>query len=240
MHAEFTKALLLRAVPYRDSDVVATLLTPELGVITALARGARKSVKRFGAALDYFQLLNAEVKPSRSGMGALLSVELLHAYSRPAQDYEAYSAACHLIEIARLGVKPGEVSPELFSLLLEAFARIDEGKPPQSVLRLCQVRFLALLGYSLGGGHCVACGTPLEGGASFREGTPHCLPCGSGSGRNLSAGAMKTLSRALSAPLGNLHISTALDRELKPLVEEALVKALGQVPNTFALAGKDD
>ena len=45
-----TPAIVLRTVDYGEADRVVTLFTREHGKLSALARGARKSVKRFGAA----------------------------------------------------------------------------------------------------------------------------------------------------------------------------------------------
>ncbi len=52
-----TEALLLRRVEYGESDLVLTLLTQKVGKVSALARGARKSSKRFGSALELRQAL---------------------------------------------------------------------------------------------------------------------------------------------------------------------------------------
>ena len=49
-----TAAIVLRTVDYGEADRVVTLFTRDHGKLSALARGARKSVKRFGAALGLF------------------------------------------------------------------------------------------------------------------------------------------------------------------------------------------
>ena len=49
---QLTRALLLRRVDYAESDLVLSLFTVELGRISALARGARKSRRRFGGVLE--------------------------------------------------------------------------------------------------------------------------------------------------------------------------------------------
>ena len=49
-----TPAIVLRTVDYGEADRVVTLFTRDAGKLSALARGARKSVKRFGAALGLF------------------------------------------------------------------------------------------------------------------------------------------------------------------------------------------
>ena len=46
-----TQCLVLRVVDYGDADRIVTLLTAAHGKISALAKGARSSRRRYGAAL---------------------------------------------------------------------------------------------------------------------------------------------------------------------------------------------
>lgn len=45
-------ALLLRASDYRDADRIVTLFTRELGKVSAIARAAKSSRRRFAGALE--------------------------------------------------------------------------------------------------------------------------------------------------------------------------------------------
>jgi DNA repair protein RecO (recombination protein O) len=56
-----TPALVLRRTPYRDADLVVTLFTENLGQVSALARAARKSQRRFGGGLEPFHTLAVEL-----------------------------------------------------------------------------------------------------------------------------------------------------------------------------------
>jgi DNA repair protein RecO (recombination protein O) len=47
-----SRAFVVRVVPYGEADVVITLFTEALGKVAAMARGARKSRRRFVAALE--------------------------------------------------------------------------------------------------------------------------------------------------------------------------------------------
>ena len=42
-----TEALILRAVDFGESDRILHLLVPDMGRLTAIAKGARRSVRRF-------------------------------------------------------------------------------------------------------------------------------------------------------------------------------------------------
>lgn len=62
-----TDAIVLHAFDYLESSRILKLVTREGGVRSALARGARKSKRRFGSALDLFAQGTAELqtKPGR-------------------------------------------------------------------------------------------------------------------------------------------------------------------------------
>jgi DNA repair protein RecO (recombination protein O) len=56
-----TLALVLRRTPYGEADLVVSLLSEKLGQVSALARAARKSQRRFGGSLEPFHTLEAEL-----------------------------------------------------------------------------------------------------------------------------------------------------------------------------------
>lgn len=238
----FVEALLLRKTPYGESDVVATLLTPAMGRVGALARGARSSKKRFGGALDFFNVFRAEISQSRGGMLKLLGVELVRSYGGIMTDVDRFAAGGHFLEIARLGTREDDPSPEFFHLLQSALEALNAGCDEKSLVRVFQARWLAAMGYGLGAADCAGCGAPLgEGGATFHDFAPVCAPCGEEAQPGwmarhpLSAGAAKTLRAAQAldpARLGALRISPALLAELAPLLDGALARALGVAPKT--------
>ena len=53
--AHQSEALVLRRLPFGESDLILHLLLPGSGRLTAIAKGARRSVKRFSGTLDAFE-----------------------------------------------------------------------------------------------------------------------------------------------------------------------------------------
>jgi DNA repair protein RecO (recombination protein O) len=238
-HPTFEEAYLLRSVPFRDNDAVVTLLTPSAGRISALARGARSSRKRFGAALDFFCLLRAELRPRRAGMAELLSVELVRSFGNIRGDIDRYLVGSHFLEVARLASREGDPAANPFRLLDAALGALEGGADPRSLLRIFQIRAVAEAGFALEGSACAFCGDPLGDGAavSFREAAPACPVCAGASARPAGPGARKTLRAARLLPLdrlATLRVPPALEREIGPLVEDALVRALGEEPRSLA------
>ncbi len=237
-----TEAFLLQSTPYGESDVVVALLTRRYGRLSAIARGARRSRRRFGGALDYFHLFEAQIRPGRSGLGQLLGVDLLRAFDAARSGVEAYWAGCHVIEVVRLGAREGDADAELFGLVEASLAALDQGRDPGSLLRVFQTRVLTLLGYSLPLGNCPACSQPYGDRLLARIGcTIMCSDCAGPKGQMLSPGAVQTLKAARALPLsrlGALRVAAPIDRELGPLLEGALFSALGSQPRSLSVSAE--
>gem|GEM_PF-6329058 len=66
LRTERFTALVLRALPYGESDQVVQMLARGRGRIAVFARGARSSKRRFGGALEPFQLCEILVSTTRA------------------------------------------------------------------------------------------------------------------------------------------------------------------------------
>jgi DNA repair protein RecO (recombination protein O) len=237
MTAELTEAFLLRATPYGEADLVVALLTRQWGRVSALARGARKSRRRFGGALDYFHLLRAEVRPGRSGLGRLQAVELLRPCVRLQDSVEAYWAGSHVLEVARLGSREGDADEPLFRLVEASLAALERGADPGSLTRVFQARALAVLGFQLPTDACPSCGRAYVSGGAVAGDSIRCGACALPGAAPLALGTLRSLGAAASLPverLGSLRLSEAAAREAAPLLEAGLVSALGARPRSLA------
>ncbi|GAB4260747.1 MAG: hypothetical protein Kow0092_09780 [Deferrisomatales bacterium] len=242
MSAERTEALLLRATPYGEADLVAVLLSPCHGRVAALAKGARRSRRRFGGVLDYFNLLEVQVRPGRSGLGRLLDADLLRTYAAVRRDVEAYRTAGQMLEIAHLGSREGAGEEGWFGLVRGGLEALDGGGDPESLVAVFQVKALAVLGYGLDLDRCPRCGRPYpDDGYAHRPAVRSgaavvCRACGDPRAPALSLGALRTLQAALGLPpgrLGRLRVPRAIQGELGPVLEALLAEALGARPKSW-------
>ena len=95
-----SEAILLRAVDFGESDRIVHLLTPRTGRLTAIAKGARRSVKRFAGTLDLCNLLRVQVEQRRrSSMARLDQATLVHPYLGLRAQPVRFALACTLIEV---------------------------------------------------------------------------------------------------------------------------------------------
>ncbi len=225
---ETCRALLLRSVDYGESDRIVTLLTSNKGKISALARGARKSWRRFGGALELFSIFEVTLASPR-GRGRLWRLEEAHledAYSGLATDLMRIGAASFIIEIVREAVPELEPQPEVFALVEKALPLIAEntGAALAALTVATQLRVLALAGMGVSVDHCNACGRQVPRGKPVKfhpaRGGVVCTPCGGGP-ILLSASTAEILIDLCRSDLSQA-VKTRFDKDTAAEVEGAL------------------
>ncbi|MEE8509120.1 MAG: DNA repair protein RecO, partial [Myxococcota bacterium] len=95
-----TEALILRSVDFGESDRILHLLVPDAGRLTAIAKGARRSVRRFPGTLDFFNHLRVQIRRRRSGAMALLEqATLIESFAPLRHETRRFALGCYLLEV---------------------------------------------------------------------------------------------------------------------------------------------
>ena len=115
-----TDAVVLHSFDYLESSRILRLATRELGVQSVLARGARRSQRRYGSALDLFAEGVAELhlKPGRD-MHTLAGFDVQRGRPELAVELDRFTAASAFAELA-LRFTQHDPHPELYALLVAA------------------------------------------------------------------------------------------------------------------------
>jgi DNA repair protein RecO (recombination protein O) len=207
-------ALVLRIVEFGEADLIVHLLTPTRGRVTAMAKHARRSVRRFPGSLDLFNHLEVKVHPrKRGGMPLLDRARLVTPFLALRQDSARYALACYVVELlARLAPEEG-VGPEMrgiFDFALEALHALENARPDAKTRVGIEMRALDALGLRPELRQCIRCGREVEGPAviSFHvaDGGVVCHRCGQAEELPLRAhlGTLRALEHGLRLPLAEL------------------------------------
>ncbi len=159
-----TPAILLRRIEYGDYDLIVTLFTRDQGKITAIAKSAKKSVKRFPGVLEPFSRLHVVLAKGRGkGMPVLQEASLEEPFFNIREDILKTAYASYWAELIYLWMADDEPLEALYRLMLYVLAEINRGRIPVDVLSiLFQMRFLSLAGFTPNFDHCHACKTCLD------------------------------------------------------------------------------
>ncbi|OGT92093.1 MAG: DNA repair protein RecO [Gemmatimonadetes bacterium GWC2_71_9] len=164
-----TPALVLHVMPYGETSKILRLLTRDLGLQSAIARGARRKKARTGPRLDLFAAGTATLltKGTRE-LNPLTEFEASNAHAGLAHDVTRFAAASALAELA-LKCAPADPHAEVFEAALaglDAIERAPADVADTAALAACWGLVVAL-GFEPVLDRCAVCGTPLEGALPF-------------------------------------------------------------------------
>jgi DNA repair protein RecO (recombination protein O) len=226
-----SEALVLRAVDFGESDLVVHLLLPGSGRLAVIAKGARRSTRRFPGVLDLFNHLRVEVERSRRGALARLEhARLVDAFVGLRADARRFALGCFLLELldrlAPEGAAPRDAA-RLFAFAIDALAALEGARPDRRTHALLELRALAALGLRPELRRCVRCGREIEGARAIPfhvpEGGPVCAACtrAGDAGVPVHLGTLRALEHGASLPLDRIDrlalSPAALDEALRLL-----------------------
>lgn len=140
-------ALVLDTHPYGDRHLILSLLTPSIGVVRGVFRGARGGKSPRAAATQLLSLIHVVAFSSRHAEMATIRQVDLEVSSFPlAEDLERSTAAAVVAELLATFCPQGEPAPRRFRLGTASLRALLGGIPPATVVAYCQVWLLSLSG----------------------------------------------------------------------------------------------
>lgn len=198
-----TNALVVKSLNYGESDKIVTIFSEDLGRVKGVAKGARRSLKRFGGCLEPFALVRFTYKPGKD-LGRFEEGTVVRNFRAIKEDLLKMAYGSYLLELAEALFAEGEGGQDAYGLLLDAFADLsEEGRESEAVVRGAEVRLLGLTGYMPSFTTCVVCSDPITAekhrdGVAFSgaRGGVVCAGCHPKGERVdfVSPGTLKTLS----------------------------------------------
>ena len=164
-----TEGIVLRHIDIGEADRLLTFLTPELGLVRATARGARRPTSKLGGHLDLLRHVSLSVHVGRT-LDTVTQAETINSFPRLRRDLDGMSRGVYLAELAERFSAEGAASYAVFRLLAETLGHLEArttgervGRAPADLLlRWFEVRLLALTGFQPVFHNCVECGTELQ------------------------------------------------------------------------------
>ena len=182
--ATLTQAIVVGAIRYGETSRIVRLATRDLGVQSAIAKGALRPKSRFGTTLQLLAEGTAHLIPSRGELATLAAFDVTHLHTGLARSVEAFHAGAALAELAGRFVPP--IPQEELFLSFRSGVGMLEAAPIEAVevVGLAAMwRFLAALGFSPSLDACARDATlipPGEVAFSIDEGGVLCGRCAAG------------------------------------------------------------
>ena len=213
--------LVIRAK--RDKDVILTLLTPEMGKITVIAKGARSLKGPQMAMSQMFSYGDFELY-KKGDLYWLHTGELKENFYGVTTRLDALNLAAYFCDVAMAVSEPGEPCEEPLRLLLNSLYFLANKTYPDELIKgVFEWRMLAMQGLSPAVSRCCGCGKTQDGGFALdiAQGELFCGECRAkrevlgeevrlddDAPRHdwvlLAPGALEAIRFSLSTPLGQM------------------------------------
>jgi DNA repair protein RecO (recombination protein O) len=209
-----TCGIVLKVAEHAEADKLVTLYSPDLGRVTGIAKGARKSKRRFVNKLEEFSHLHIFYQPPRGSTGLFLigEADLLAAHVSLRMDFRKYAAATYICDLMLRFTRDNDPDPRLYALLRWTIASLDHEKIPLKIVALAHLHLLDTVGYRPEFSRCDSCRQTVRPGCTytFLPGTGSllcstCSPRGAGQSPCLSVQTLRLLANAQLLALDRIH-----------------------------------
>jgi DNA repair protein RecO (recombination protein O) len=217
-------ALLVRSVAYGEADLIATFFTETDGKLSAMIRGARRSTKRFGGALEPIHELIIVLDDKGKELCVLKEARITRPREGIVSDLDLMDAAGRALRWVRHLCPARTPERSAWDSLRALLDVLDAQFPPLQHLAVFGLGLLADVGYALDFERCVRCGKPCpEGRPAFIDaagGGLVCMTCG-GARRTIGA-ELRALALRAQAREPGLVMTPAQASELVAIAEDAM------------------
>ncbi len=241
------ESIVLDSNAMGESDLVVTLFTLEHGKVRCVAKGARKSKRRFMNALEPSTFLHAVIRESsRSTLFFLENATVKNVFESLRTDYTSFVMASLAMELVDLWCRQNQQEKQIYDLLLWYLTSLDGTGVPRQKMVLTLVfktRLLDACGHFPPLGICARCKKEIYSRqAAYQPATGQllCGGCKKEVNRHfLDLGAIRTMEYWQSRPakrLMRLQVSRFVMNQIWHYLKDVHSHLLERQPKAYALA----
>lgn len=221
MSSVTTYGIVIKVTDYGESDKIVTFYCPGEGKFTGIAKGAKRSSKRFVNKLELFTHLEFQYN-SRYKLATIDQADLIESFSMIRTNYQKYTIAALICELLLSWTHENDGDPLIFKAVTQALRELADHNAHRKTLVLFLVHFYALLGYQPNLNVCTKCGllNSLAGPFQFQTDSgsivcKRCRPTGLSSNISLSIDTIKLLNQAQKMNFGKTTRLQFSDQSIK-------------------------
>lgn len=152
-----TPAVVLNSEDSGELDKMVTLFTRDFGKLKGIAKGAKKSKKRFGANLDLFAYVNAIFFEGHSPLVRIEETSFIQPFRDIISNLVRFSYASYFVQLIHEMTKERQKEESIFEHLVYFLTLLNNSVPKEDMLRIFEIRLLAILGLKPRLDACLKC-----------------------------------------------------------------------------------
>ena len=161
-----TKAFVMNSFQWKDRHRLLHLLTPEHGLITAMAPAAESLKSKLRAVSQLFSYSELTLS-EQNGRYTVKDGAVIEAFTALSQDLDRLAAAAHAVEVFSDVARNDEPNRQVFELWAYTVYEISRSEDPVFIARMSSMRLMEIIGLSPDLDACISCREPIEGAYFF-------------------------------------------------------------------------
>jgi len=210
-----TIGLVLQVIPFQDNHQIATLFSPEWGVIKVIFKYARKG--KDALPIEPLNIIEVILKKGRSDLFQSQNASLIDSQPKLRTRFETLNAALGMLASLLKSQMAQKPSPILFSLLMHYLKSLPTAPSPQTIAASFKLKILRHDGLLEVQQCCSVCGSSLKEGG-IDAGEFYCLDHLPFNTHTFSEEELGLLT-ALSSSRSLIHLNQLA---LSPILEEKI------------------
>ncbi|KRL63653.1 DNA repair protein RecO [Lactobacillus psittaci] len=144
---------------YKEADVLAKIISKDMGIFTMLVRGALRPKSKLSASVLAFSFGKYQVLTSQKGLSTLKTYKDVKQFTNLYSDLTLNSYACYLCDLFdHAFIEYQDIGP-YYNLIETALTKIDQGIDPEVICQLVELQMLKAFGVKPELKKCAICGT---------------------------------------------------------------------------------
>jgi DNA repair protein RecO (recombination protein O) len=157
-----SKGIVLRSIRYGEADRILDLYTRDAGLVSAIAKGIRRTKSRFGARLEPLSCVDFVAYGGRT-LDTITQAETLRSFHGIRENLARFEAAAGMVGSVRALSGGDEADRRVFNLLYKAFDALESRDSGfESVEAALGLKLSILAGYAPQLDTCLNCEVDLD------------------------------------------------------------------------------
>jgi len=135
MNRSNTQAIILRRLNFGEADRILTVITPEKGKLSLIAKGVRKSKSKLAGGLELFSVTNVGFINGKSDLKTVISTRLERNYGEIVKDVDLTMLAYDFLKLIDSHTKES-CDSEYFELLDSGLNSLNKHKDSADLIRV--------------------------------------------------------------------------------------------------------
>lgn len=142
-----TQGIVLRAVKYKENDLILTIFTRKLGKISAIAKGARRTKSALLSSCQVFAYSTFTLK-KQNNIYRVTQAEIIKTFYQISYNIDIFSYATYILQLIDHNIEEDTTNNRMFVLLAQTLYLLSQEEPDTLFIKNAfELKFLDYIGF---------------------------------------------------------------------------------------------